>query len=110
MASDTPLVERLRAENDELRKCAEAAEARITKMLELVDAARPFAALIDRQDATDVAWLVKQGANPDDLTRYSPDEDKVHSSGEIRGALFLTRGDFRRLSATLRALSQEPSS
>ncbi|MER8827189.1 hypothetical protein NKH73_13965 [Mesorhizobium sp. M0938] len=72
---------------------------------EVVKAIEPFALLVEQQDASDLAFLKKNGGDESDMSHYSPDGAKVHSSGEMRHALYLTKGDFRKLAKVYRALS-----
>jgi hypothetical protein len=62
--------------------------------------------LVERQDASDLAFLKEQGGGEKDMVHYAPVSAKVHSSGELRGALYLTKGDFRDLAKFYRALSE----
>lgn len=75
---------------------------------EALAALEPFVLLVERQDASDLAFLLKQGGSESDMAHYAPDNAKVHSSGEMQNALYLTKGDFRKLAKVYRALQPHP--
>ncbi|TGV26374.1 hypothetical protein [Mesorhizobium sp. M4B.F.Ca.ET.143.01.1.1] len=91
-----PLHAEIRALLDELARQGEA-----LKLAREVIA--PFALLVEQQDASDWAFILREGGDESDMAHYAPDNAKVHSSGELRNALYLTKGDFRKLAKFYRA-------